>query len=156
MATDTDLVRHRLDGVGHRQQNIFEVRLQAGAAQIEHRPVFGIHDLDAQAILGDFEQDLVLEFLQLRIFIDLVLQLLQKQFEALAFDLLGHALDLGAVYLRCHIRLWLSIDVGIDRPLGRQLWRSPHVDNVRRAALGEADRVLEIAGNGDFLLRGCR
>ncbi|MNV62564.1 hypothetical protein D3C71_1551140 [compost metagenome] len=29
VAADADLVRHRLDGVGHGQQDVFEIRLQA-------------------------------------------------------------------------------------------------------------------------------
>jgi hypothetical protein len=63
------------------------------ALPVEHRPVLGVHDLDAQAVRGDLEQDLVLELLQLRVFFDLVLQLLQQQFQTLLLDLLGHGLD---------------------------------------------------------------
>ena len=79
MATDTDLVRHRLDGVRHGQQDVLEIGLQVGAAAGEHRPVLGIHDLNAQTVLGNLEEDLILELLELRILFNLVLQLLQQQ-----------------------------------------------------------------------------
>ncbi|MNZ95600.1 hypothetical protein D3C78_1147600 [compost metagenome] len=114
MTTDTDLVRHRLDGIGHGQQDIFEVRLETGAAQVKHWPVLSIHDLDTQAILGDFEEDLVLEFLQLRVFFDLVLQFLQQQLQTLALNLLGHALNLVLVQLNTGIRSWLGLLFRVD------------------------------------------
>ncbi len=86
VATYADLVRHRFDGVGHGQQDIFEIGLEPRAAQVEHRPVVGIGDLDAQTFLGDLEQDLILELDQLRVLVDFVLQLLQQQLEALLFN----------------------------------------------------------------------
>ena len=76
MATDADLVRHRADGIGHRQQDVLEIGLKLGATEREHRPVRSVHDLDAQSVLGDLEQYLILEAGQLGILVDLVLQLL--------------------------------------------------------------------------------
>lgn len=99
MAADADLVRHLADGLGHGQQDVLEIRLQARAAEVEHRPVGGVDDLDAQAVAGDLEVDLVLEVLEHRIFVDLVLQLLQQQRQALSLNLLGEVLGLVGVDL---------------------------------------------------------
>ena len=101
---------------------------------------------------NDLELDLVLEFVQLRIFIDLALQFLQQQFQPFLLDLLGHAF--GLFVTDGHfIRLRLGFDLGIERVLRCQGRRTTQVDDVGRAAFGKADRVLEVTGDGDLLLR---
>ena len=57
-----------------------------------------IHDLDTQTVLGDFKEDLILEAGQLRIFVNLVLQLLKQQVETFTLQLLGKGFRL----LRIH------------------------------------------------------
>ena len=161
MAADTDLVRHGLDGLGEDQQDVFEVGLQARTAKIEHRPVLGIHDLDAQAVLGDLEENLILELLQLGIFLDLGLQLLQQHLQTLLLDLLSQLFSLldlqllGRV-LRIHGRLRrirCIFHFRIERAIRRWRRRTTEVDNVRTGAFGEADGILEVARNRLFLLR---
>src|SRR5450830_540190 len=153
MAADADLVRHCLDRVGHGQQDVFKVRLQPRTAGVEHRPVGGVGDLDAQAVRGDLERNLILEFQQLRVFVNLGLQLLQQQFEALLLDLFGQAFNGFAldrnVFLRC-----LSLDLRVDGALRRQLRRTAQVDHEGRAAFRETNRVFEVTGDGDLLLGG--
>ena len=60
------------------------VVLQARAAEVEHRPVLLVDDLDAQPFGRDVEQQLVLERLERLALVDGLLQVLHQRFELLA------------------------------------------------------------------------
>ncbi len=146
MAADTDLVRHTFDGVSQGQQNVFEIWFETRAARVEHRPVFRIHDLDTQAVLSDLEQNLVLEFLQLRVFLDLGLQFLEQHLQT--FLLHRFSLGLGIFRLKRHgVRRRRGLHLGVQRLVRRHLWRTAQIDHIGRTAVREADRVLEITGD---------
>ncbi|KAG1583575.1 hypothetical protein G6F46_015087 [Rhizopus delemar] len=49
MPGQADPVRHVVQVLGQLVQDLLRVRLQRGAAEVEHRPVLLVHDLDAQA-----------------------------------------------------------------------------------------------------------
>lgn len=148
---------------GHGQQDVLEIRLQARAAEVEHRPVGGVDDLDAQAVAGDLEVDLVLEVLEHRIFVDLVLQLLQQQRQTLSLNLLGEVLGLIGVDLvvllgadPAFVGVRLGLDLRIEGLVRRRRRRAAEVDDVGAGAFAETDGVLEVSGNRLLLLRGGR
>ena len=58
------------------------VVLELGAAEIEHRPVLRVDDLDAQALGGDVEQQLVLERLERLALVDGLAQFLPSAIRA--------------------------------------------------------------------------
>ena len=150
MAADTDLLFDLGNGVAQRQQNFLKIRLQLGAATGKHRPVLGIDNLDTQAVLGDFDQNLILEALQHRLAVDLVLQLLQQHFHIPALSLISQfargvlADVLLPGFLRCLIQCGL----------GCNFRGAAQIDRPGTAAFVETDRVVEVAGDTAQLLRG--
>ncbi|KAG1283164.1 hypothetical protein G6F64_014373 [Rhizopus arrhizus] len=64
MPGQADPVRHVVQVLGQLVQDLLRVRLQRGAAEVEHRPVLLVHDLDAQAFRRQVDQQLRPEALQ--------------------------------------------------------------------------------------------
>ena len=59
MATDADAVDHTVEQACKLGNNTPCVRLQLRAAKLEHRPPFEIDDLNAQAFIGQVNQQLI-------------------------------------------------------------------------------------------------
>src|SRR5690606_33764798 len=162
-------------------QHVAGIGLETRAAEIEHRPLFLVDDLDAQAQRGVVDQDLVLQLAEYRIdFFQFFLQLLFQGFQAFLFELFIFAFDL--VGRRLGFGLWHRLQLEIDRTVGagflalvlhvfaagfggRDRWRRGraflrqrvvHLDHAGVGATGadqRAARIVEVAGDG-LLLRG--
>ncbi|AAW73940.1 hypothetical protein XOO0686 [Xanthomonas oryzae pv. oryzae KACC 10331] len=83
VAGDADVVGHLINEIGQLVQDRHRVRLELVAADVEHRAVLLVHDLDAQAIGREIQQQLILERLQRLALVDGLFQFLHQRFQAL-------------------------------------------------------------------------
>jgi hypothetical protein len=83
VATQADAVRHGVQIVRELVQDRARVVLETRAAQIEHRPILCIDDLDAQPLGGDVEQQLILERAQRLALLHGLAQILHERLEPL-------------------------------------------------------------------------
>ena len=87
-------------------QDAAGVILELGAAQIEHRPVLRIHDLDAQPLGRDVEQQLILEWLERLALSIACAQLRHQRLELLVVGLARRSCCACLDVRRCLVRPW--------------------------------------------------
>jgi hypothetical protein len=117
MAGQADAVFHFVQRQADFAQDDPGIGLHVGAGRIEHGPVLVVHDLDAQTLAGEVEQQLVLELGQLAVGVD---QGFQLALEALQ---LGGFRRSKSAFSRCRLMVFFPIrcpllDLAVRRPSG--------------------------------------
>ena len=121
-----DLVQRQADFA----QNDTGIGLDVGTGRIEHRPVLIVHDLDAQSLGRQVEQQLVLELAQSRTGVD---QSFELALEALQLGLLD-ALEIGLQPLQVDGLLFRFDVTLLHLPVSRRQILSAARDHGRRVA----------------------
>ncbi|MCW0462798.1 hypothetical protein NB717_003866 [Xanthomonas sacchari] len=159
VAGDADVVGHLVDEAGQLVEDAAGVGLEHRAAEVEHRPVFLVHDLDAQAVRGQVQQQLVLERFQRLALVDGFLQLLHQRFQALLLLLALRGLAVVALQALAAERilvvaaLHLAGAAELDHR-GAGAAGAGHAGARRRALAGQRAGIAEVFGDRRALFLG--
>ena len=159
MAGEAHLVRHGVERTADLAQDHLGIRLQFGAARIEHRPVLLVDDLDAQPFGRHVHQQLILELPEHRIAfnqaLDALLQLVQRRLLAalelfaqlLRFELFRFRLAHGrATLLRLNVAV-LDLAGTARQILAAAVQDARCVTGTAAAGHPDLERILEELGN---------
>ncbi len=112
-------------------QDLTGVVLELGAAEIEHRPVLRIHDLDAQPLGRDVEQQLILERLERLALVDRLAQLRHQRLELLVLGRLP-ATCARLLPRRCGALSWCRVGPHGVRAACRGRWTAASRNGAHR------------------------